>query len=119
MRRTFVSLCVLHAVSPLAWAEPDPISDPARIELQALNITGSADSERADGPVVGYKATRSASATRTDTSIHETPQSISVVSNEQMENLLSGRLDIGLLRPPVRRAELASMEVLLKGLLKG
>lgn len=35
-----------------------------------------------------------------------------MVSNEQMENLLSGRLDIGLLRPPVRRAELASMEVL-------
>ena len=40
-----------------------------------------ASAERADGPVQGYRATRSASATRTDTAIHETPQSISVVSS--------------------------------------
>jgi DNA-binding transcriptional LysR family regulator len=30
-----------------------------------------------------------------------------MVSGEQIENLLTGRIDIGLLRPPVRRAELA------------
>ena len=35
-----------------------------------------------------------------------------MVSAEQMETLLSGRIDIGLLRPPVRRPELISIPVL-------
>ena len=96
MRRTFVSLCVLHAVSPLTFAEPEPLSEPTQIELQALNITSSADSERADGPVEGYKATRSASATRTDTALHETPQSVSVVPKDVLEDTGATRLQDGL-----------------------
>ncbi len=96
MRRTFVSLCVLHAVSPLAFAEPEPLSEPTQIELQALNITSSADGERADGPVEGYKATRSASATRTDTALHETPQSVSVVPKDVLEDTGATRLQDGL-----------------------
>ncbi|WP_085693209.1 MULTISPECIES: TonB-dependent siderophore receptor [unclassified Pseudomonas] len=96
MRRTFVSLCVLHAVSPLVFAEPEPLSEPTQIELQALNITSSADSERADGPVEGYKATRSASATRTDTALHETPQSVSVVPKDVLEDTGATRLQDGL-----------------------
>lgn len=35
-----------------------------------------------------------------------------MVTGEQMDNLLSGRIDLGMLRPPVRRAELASMRIL-------
>lgn len=35
-----------------------------------------------------------------------------MVSGEQMESLLTGRVDIGLLRPPVHRAELDSLRVL-------
>ncbi|MBC3493427.1 TonB-dependent siderophore receptor [Pseudomonas taiwanensis] len=96
MRRTFVSLCVLHAVSAQAWAEPDPQSEPVQIELQALSITSSADSERADGPVTGYKATRSASATRTDTALHETPQSVSVVPKDVLTDTGATRLQDGL-----------------------
>ncbi|RCL27370.1 TonB-dependent siderophore receptor [Pseudomonas sp. AFG_SD02_1510_Pfu_092] len=96
MRRTFVSLCVLHAVSPLAFAEPESLGEPAQIELQALSITSSADSERADGPVVGYKASRSASATRTDTALHETPQSVSVVPKDVLQDTGATRLQDGL-----------------------
>ncbi|EKT4482385.1 TonB-dependent siderophore receptor [Pseudomonas putida] len=96
MRRTFVSLCVLHAVSPLAFADPEPLSAPAQIELQALSITGTADSERADGPVQGYKASRSASATRTDTALHETPQSVSVVPKDVLQDTGATRLQDGL-----------------------
>lgn len=96
MRRTFVSLCVLHAVSPLAFAEPEPLSDPNPIELQALSITSTADGERADGPVDGYKATRSASATRTDTALHETPQSVSVVPKDVLVDTGATRLQDGL-----------------------
>ena len=91
MRRTFVSLCVLHAVSPLAFAEPEPLNDPRQIELQALSITGSADGP-VDGPVDGYKANRSASATRTDTALHDTPQSISVVPKDVLEDTGATRL---------------------------
>ena len=91
MRRTLVSLCVLQAFSPLTWAEEAP-ADKASVELQATSITGTADYETAQGPVKGYLATRSASATRTDTSIHETPQSISVVTKDAVEDIGATRL---------------------------
>lgn len=42
--------------------------------------------ERAGGPINGYVASRSASSTKTDTPIIETPQSISVVSREQIRD---------------------------------
>ena len=91
MRRTLVSICVLQAFSPLSWAEVQS-AEKAGIELQATSITGTADYETAQGPVQGYHATRSASATRTDTSIHETPQSISVVSKDVVEDIGATRL---------------------------
>lgn len=91
MRRTLVSICVLQAFSPLSWAEVEPV-EKAGLELQATNITGTADYETAQGPVQGYRATRSASATRTDTSIHETPQSISVVTEDAVEDIGATRL---------------------------
>lgn len=91
MRRTLVSICVLQAFSPLSWAEVEPV-EKAGLELQATNITGTADYETALGPVQGYRATRSASATRTDTSIHETPQSISVVTKDAVEDIGATRL---------------------------
>jgi len=91
MRRTLISICVLQAFSPFTWAEVAS-TETTRVELQATNITGAADYETAQGPVQGYHATRSASATRTDTSIHETPQSISVVSKDLVEDIGATRL---------------------------
>lgn len=91
MRRTLISICVLQAFSPFAWSEDAP-AEKASIELQATNVTATADFESAQGPVQGYHATRSASATRTDTSIHETPQSISVVSKDVVEDIGATRL---------------------------
>jgi iron complex outermembrane receptor protein len=40
--------------------------------------------ERANGPVVGYLANQSASGTKTDTPLLETPQSISVVTKDEI-----------------------------------
>ena len=91
MRRTLISICVLQAFSPFTWAEVAS-TETTRVELQATNITGAADYETAQGPVQGYHATHSASATRTDTSIHETPQSISVVSKDVVEDIGATRL---------------------------
>ncbi|MZR28993.1 TonB-dependent siderophore receptor, partial [Escherichia coli] len=42
--------------------------------------------ERGNGPVNGYVAGRSLSGTKTDTSILETPQSISVVGRSQLQD---------------------------------
>lgn len=91
MRRTLISICVLQAFSPFAWAEDAP-AEKTSIELQATNVTAAEQFESALGPVQGYHATRSASATRTDTSIHETPQSISVVSKDVVEDIGATRL---------------------------
>lgn len=41
--------------------------------------------ERAGGPVIGFVANRSGSATKTDTPIMETPQSISVITSDQIK----------------------------------
>lgn len=55
----------------------DPVTVEGATPVQAA--------ESAYGPVQGYVAKRSATATKTDASILETPQSISVVGAEEME----------------------------------
>lgn len=91
MRRIVVSFCALQALATPALADQTQVIQ-SSIELQATDVNAATDTERATGPVQGYKATRSASATRTDTSIHETPQSISVVTREAVEDLGATRL---------------------------
>lgn len=48
--------------------------------------------ERAGGPVVGFVATRSGTGTKTDTPLIETPQSISVVTRDQVSNQGAGSI---------------------------
>lgn len=55
-------------------------------------ITARAASETATGPVRGYVARRSATATKTDTALLDTPQSVSVVAAERIEALGATRL---------------------------
>ncbi|CAN7518493.1 TonB-dependent siderophore receptor [Rhizobacter sp. LjRoot28] len=52
--------------------------------LPPVTVKAEAPLESARGPVRGYVATRSGSGTKTDTPLLETPQSIAVVSAEQM-----------------------------------
>ena len=54
------------------------------VTLQAQTISAMGE-ENPLGPVGSYVAKRSITATKTDTPIHETPQSISVVTRERME----------------------------------
>ena len=54
--------------------------------LPSVEVKAEAQAETAAGPVHGYVAKRSSSATKTDTTIAETAQSISVISNEQMKD---------------------------------
>lgn len=52
----------------------------------AVPASGPGAGERANGPVRGFVATRTGTATKTDTPIIETPQSISVVTTDQIKN---------------------------------
>lgn len=92
MRRLLVPVLSLQALAATAYAaeQPGTTSDP--IALEQMEVTAS-QSERADGPVDGYRATRSASATRTDTAIHEIPQSISVVPGQVVQDIGAVRLE--------------------------
>lgn len=55
--------------------------------------SNGATGERANGPVRGFVATRSGTATKTDTPLIETPQSVSVVTTDQVRN--QGAVSIG------------------------
>lgn len=59
---------------------------PSPASQQASQQTPTAPTERGDGPVQGYVATRSVTGTKTDTPIVETPQSISVITRDQMSD---------------------------------
>lgn len=92
------AVLLLTSVSPpavLAQTSADTEA-PAPIELPMLDVEGRSFRERADGPVEGYRATRSGSATRTDTPIQEIPQSISVVPRQVLEDLGSTRVESAL-----------------------
>ncbi|WP_425316310.1 TonB-dependent siderophore receptor [Stutzerimonas chloritidismutans] len=91
MRRLLLPMLAVPALTcpAVVSANDEPPAEP--LALEEMQVTASA--ERADGPVQGYRATRSASATRTDTAIHETPQSISVVPAQVVEDVGATRLE--------------------------
>jgi len=56
------------------------------VELEAQQITAPREVEQGNGPVEGYVAKRSVGATKTDTPIIETPQSISVITADRIRD---------------------------------
>jgi iron complex outermembrane receptor protein len=56
-------------------------------ELDAITVNADSNYESATGPVSGYRATRSATATKTDTAIKDIPQSISVIPATVLKDL--------------------------------
>ena len=86
MRRALASFCVLQTFSTGLWAETSNSS----MELSAIEIGANADASAQARD--SYLATRSSSATRTDTDIHETPQSVSVVTAKVLEDSSVTRL---------------------------
>ncbi|WP_409568457.1 TonB-dependent siderophore receptor [Methylobacterium sp. J-072] len=79
--RPGLAIALLLASTTVVHAQSNPVQD--EVVLSELSVTGTGPAvERADGPVVGYRATRSATATRTDTPLRDTPQSVQVVPRE-------------------------------------
>ena len=83
--RATITLLASSLLAPCIFAAEPP--------AQLADSVISAPGEQADGPVQGYRAKRSASATRTDTPISEIPQAISVVPAQVLEDLGSSRID--------------------------
>lgn len=71
------------AVTPADASEKTGTSD--ETTLKTVVVQAGAD-ETATSPVTGYVAKRTASATKTDTPVADTPQAISVVTPEQMRD---------------------------------
>lgn len=57
----------------------------AETVLPTVRVKARDDHETAVGPVTGYAAKRSATATKTDTSITEIPHSVSVIGRDEIE----------------------------------
>ncbi|MEE4955195.1 TonB-dependent siderophore receptor [Pseudomonas alliivorans] len=66
---------------------------PHTLELESVNVTSDYQFETATSPVQGYRATRSATATKTDTAIKDIAQSISVVPASVLKDLGSNSVD--------------------------
>lgn len=54
------------------------------VTLPEIQVQGAATQETATGPVQGYTAHRAASASKTDTPLIETPQSVTVITRDQI-----------------------------------
>ncbi|NWD25931.1 TonB-dependent siderophore receptor [Pseudomonas yamanorum] len=82
----------LAAIALGLLVEPACAEDNTPLELDATRITSEAY-ESATGPVKGYRATRSASATKTDTALRDIPQSISVIPASVLQDLGSTNVE--------------------------
>jgi len=72
---------VFGALPVVAFAQTEAAKDAT---LSEVEVRGEA--ERADGPVQGYRATRSSTATKTDTPLREVPASITVVPSSVIKD---------------------------------
>jgi iron complex outermembrane receptor protein len=77
-----VSLAALLATGGAAAQEQ------GATQLQEITVQGQGQGrgEKAEGPVDGYVATRSATGSKTDTPLVETPQTISVVTRDEVQD---------------------------------
>jgi len=66
-------------------ASPSAAGQPSAGSLPAIVVEPQASRETGTGPVSGFIARRSVSGTKTDTPLMETPQSVSVVTRDQMD----------------------------------
>jgi len=80
--RTVLAAGVACGALIAAWPGAVLAQNGDTVSLDTIEVQG----ERASGPVNGYVARRSESATKTDTPLIETPQSVTVVTRDQMDD---------------------------------
>src|SRR5688572_20705994 len=82
--RTAIPFSLL-ALSP-SWTAAADTASQTETTLKQVVVNAAAQDETATAPTTGYVAKRAASATKTDTAIADTPQSISVVTTDQIRD---------------------------------
>lgn len=85
MRKRHMAVAVLAMFGGAAHGQEKDADASAQQKLKPVVVKAIRDQETATSPVDGYVARRSATATKTDTPIIETPQSISVITADQMQ----------------------------------
>lgn len=99
-RRSPLLLALLAGVAPVLAASGAGAQEAGEtIALDTITVAGSSQAtggplvaETAYSPVQGYRATRSATATKTDTALRDSPQSINVVPREVIADQAAVRL---------------------------
>ena len=81
-----LALCLLAgAFSNVIAAEPEPAATAASATVLApVRVTAKPANETATTPITGYRAKNAATATKTDTPLLETPQSVTVITRDQI-----------------------------------
>lgn len=111
-----IALAAMSALLPtLAAAQAAPAAPAAAASapeatLPAVPVRAAAERESASGPVQGYAARRSATATKTDTPLNEVPQSISVISAEQIRDQAAQTMQEVLRYTPGVRSEMYGLD---------
>lgn len=82
----FACLSLTAHAQDAATPPPAVASAPEGTVLPTVRVKAAAEKENANGPVQGYNARRSATATKTDTPLNEVPQSITVITADQIRD---------------------------------
>lgn len=85
LERALAGSGLRHRVTADGTITLDP-APRAATQLSPVVVSGTSVNENAWGPVQGYVAKRSASSTKTDTPLIETPQSVSVVTGDELRD---------------------------------
>jgi iron complex outermembrane receptor protein len=86
MQNRIIALQPMALAVALAWAAPAQAQQQTEQRLPEVKVQASPQPETAVGPDLGYSAKRSATATKTDTPLAETPQSVTVITRERIED---------------------------------
>src|SRR5690606_12295394 len=84
MQNRIIALQPIALAVALAWITPAQAQQQAEQRLPEVKVRAAP--ETAYGPDLGYNARRSATATKTDTPLAETPQSVTSVTRERVED---------------------------------
>ncbi|BAP45350.1 TonB-dependent siderophore receptor protein [Pseudomonas sp. StFLB209] len=83
VQQALQGLALQLGVTPSGTLSIEPRSD-AAVQLAPIDIAAASHAQNAWGPAYSRVATHSASATKTDTPLLETPQSVSIITREEM-----------------------------------
>ncbi|MFZ4287303.1 TonB-dependent siderophore receptor [Variovorax sp. HJSM1_2] len=76
------SALTILLIQGTAWAQTAPATSTGT--LREVTVNSNAEKETATSAVIGYKAKNAATATKTDTPLLETPQSVTVITRDQI-----------------------------------